>query len=114
MNENKFYHGGYVDTDIASKKATLNSIYGVQNAQTTTNQEELNELIIMLETLRDNIANADAGPRYAPKLTLIREIYPQSTKFVLNEAINRLKREVKTQPKTEWKELPFEDDDYIM
>lgn len=114
MNENKFYHGGYVDTDTASKKATLNSIYGTQTPHSNADQEELKELIIMLETLRDNIANADAGPRYAPKLTLIREIYPQSTKFVLNEAIDRLKKEVKPQPKTEWKELPYEDDDYIM
>lgn len=77
-------------------------------------QYKLKEKIEMLEVLRNNITNDNGDPRHEPKLTVIKDVYPSSTRFVLDEVIEMLKAEVKPQPQTEWRELPYEEDDYIM
>ena len=79
MNEDKFYHGGYVDTDTASKKATLNAIYGMnRNAS-----EVIDLLTIIKQSIIEDLDN--------PMDTKLYHIRPESLKWVIDEAINYVK-----------------------
>lgn len=76
---NEFYHGGYVDTDTASKKATLNSIYGMKRDAS----EVIDLLTIVKHSIIEDLDN--------PMDTKLYHIRPESLKWVIEETINYIK-----------------------